>query len=148
MPKTETRFTALQAAAKSWEGPTGMLKIHAPHYVEILGLDKIAEGRDNFGSELLSYRVWVASEEGSKMGGVPSKSDELGQKICEEVGSERIELLFTVSVTVEVKVSGETNVSWSSGSGDTEILIGLVTDAEGLAAHLAAAIKTDEKAGQ
>lgn len=148
MPKTETRFTALQAAAKSWEGPTGMLKLEAPHYVEIEGLEKIVEGREICHSHYLSYRIWVGSEDGSKTAYKPNFDDELGLTIAAEVGSEEIEILWAPTVSLEVKENGDTEVSWSSGRGDTEILIGLVTDAEGLAAHLAAAIKTDEKAGQ
>lgn len=148
MPKTEARFTALQAAARSWEGPTGMLEIQAPHYVEIEGLEKLVEGREIRHSHYLSYRIWVASEDGSKNAYKPSFDDELGLTIAEEVGSEEIEILWAPTVSLEVKENGETKVSWSSGSGDVSILIGLVKDAEGLAAHLSAAIKTDEKAGQ
>ena len=145
MPKTETRFTALQAAARSWEGPTGMLELGAPHYVEIRNLDRLVEGREINSSVYLTYAIWVASEEGSK-NGVNANGDELGLKICEELGSEEVEILWAPTVSLEVKENGDTEVSWSSGKGDTEILIGLVKDAEGLAAHLSAAIKTDEKA--
>jgi hypothetical protein len=147
MPKTEARFTALQAAAKSWEGPTGMLELGAPHYVEIRELDRLAQGREINHSVYLTYAIWVEGDGGGSSY-KPNFDDELGLTIAEEVGSEEIEILWAPSVSLEVKENGDTDVSWSSGNGDTEILIGLLTDAEGLAAHLAAAIKTDEKAGQ
>lgn len=148
MPKTETRFTALQAAAKSWEGPTGMLELGAPHYVEIRELDRLAQGREINHSVYLTYAIWVASEGTSSSSYKPNSDDELGLTIAEEVGSEEIEILWAPTISLEVKENGDTDVKWSSGNGDTEILIGLVTDAEGLAAHLSAAIKTDKKAGQ
>jgi hypothetical protein len=140
MPKTEARFTALQAAAKSWEGPTGMLELGAPHYVEIRELDRLAQGREINHSVYLTYVIWVA---GDGDGYKPNSDDALGLTIAEEVGSEEIATLWAPTVSLEVKENGDTEVSWSSGKGDTEILIGLVTDAEGLAAHLSAAVKSD-----